>query len=49
MSTLVITPVQSKPRPWLDLINFLWRAPAVFLFVIFMGETHVRAWNRLSS
>lgn len=37
VSTLVIRPVQD--RFWLlDTIDFLWRAPAVFLFVSFMGE-----------
>lgn len=44
MATLVIKPVQSKPWALFSTIDFLWRAPACFLFVTFIGEIAVKVY-----
>ena len=37
-ATLVIRPVQPNPWPMFRFMDFLWRAPATFLFTLYMGE-----------
>ena len=37
-ATLTLGRVQRKPWPLFKAVDFVWRAPAVFFFVVFLGE-----------
>lgn len=48
-ATLVIRPVQPNPWPILRFMDFLWRAPATFLFTMYMGEDHCMRTTAVAS